>query len=70
MNVILLELRPMPINRSTVPPYCSRWIVIALASLQLFYLLASRRYHCNMNIVNAYLYLLKLIINKSLIYDN
>jgi hypothetical protein len=24
MNVILYGLRPVPINRRTVPPYCSR----------------------------------------------
>ena len=28
MNVILHGLRPLPINRWTVPPYCSRWLGI------------------------------------------
>ena len=32
INVFLLGMRPVPINRLTVPPYCSHWIVIALAS--------------------------------------
>jgi hypothetical protein len=31
MDVISSELRPVPINRSTVPLYCSRWIVISLS---------------------------------------
>jgi hypothetical protein len=32
MNVNLHRLRPMPINRWTVPPYCSRWLVFVHAS--------------------------------------
>jgi hypothetical protein len=47
MNVILHRLRPVPINRWTVPPYCSRWLVFACASRLDFYLLSSRRYKCN-----------------------
>jgi hypothetical protein len=35
MNVILPGLRLMPINRKTVTSYCSRCIVITLASLTL-----------------------------------
>jgi hypothetical protein len=60
----------VPINRWTVTPYCSRWIVIALASFPFSHLLASRRYHCNMNIVNTYSYLMKIMINGLLIYSN
>ena len=70
MNVILFRLRLVPINRWTVTPYCSRWIVIALAPFSLSHLLASRRYHCNTNIVNAYSCSIKIIIDKLLIYDN
>jgi hypothetical protein len=33
MNVLLLGLRPEPINRWTIPPYCSRRIVIALVPI-------------------------------------
>ena len=44
----------MPINRWTVTPYCSCWIVFALEPFSLSHLLASRRYHCNMNIVRPY----------------
>jgi hypothetical protein len=51
MNVISSGLRPMPINRWTVAPYCSRWIVISLSH---FYLRASRRYQCNINLVNIH----------------
>ena len=32
MTVISHRLRPVPINRWTVPPYCSRWLVFARAS--------------------------------------
>jgi hypothetical protein len=32
INVILHRLRPVPINRWTVPPYCSRWLVFVRAS--------------------------------------
>jgi hypothetical protein len=47
MNVISHRPRPMPINRWTVPPYCSRWLVLICASHLYFYLLSSRRYICN-----------------------
>jgi hypothetical protein len=47
MNVISHRLRHVPINRWTVPPYCSRWLVLARASRLYFYLLSSRRYICN-----------------------
>jgi hypothetical protein len=57
MNVILSGLHPVPINRWTVPPHCSRWIVIAPTSLSHFHLLASRRYQCNINIIDVYPYL-------------
>jgi hypothetical protein len=46
INVFLLGLRLIPINRWTVALYCSRWIVITLSHL---HLRASRRYQCNMN---------------------
>jgi hypothetical protein len=32
MNVISYRLRPVPINRWTVPLYCSRWLVLAFTS--------------------------------------
>jgi hypothetical protein len=35
MIVILHRLRPVPINRWTVPPYCSRWLVLICATLVL-----------------------------------
>jgi hypothetical protein len=47
MNVNLQRLRPVPINRWTVPPYCSRWLVFICASHLDFYLQSSRRYKCN-----------------------
>jgi hypothetical protein len=47
INVILHTLRPVPINRWTVPPYCSHWLVFVRASRLDFYLLSSRRYKCN-----------------------
>jgi hypothetical protein len=47
MNVILHRLRPVPINRWTVTPYCSRWLVFTRTSRLDFYLLSSRRYKCN-----------------------
>jgi hypothetical protein len=47
MNVNLHRLRPVPINRWTIPPYCSRWLVLACASRLYFCLLSSRRYKCN-----------------------
>jgi hypothetical protein len=47
MNVILHRLRPMPINRWTVPLYCSHWLVFIRASRLDFCLLSSRRYKCN-----------------------
>jgi hypothetical protein len=47
MNVNLHRLRPVPINRWTVPTYCSRWFVFTCASRLDFYLLPSRRYQCN-----------------------
>jgi hypothetical protein len=47
MHVNLHRLRPVPINRWTVPPYCSRWLVFARASRLYFHLLSDRRYKCN-----------------------
>jgi hypothetical protein len=47
MNVISHRLRPVPINRWTVLPYCSRRLVLARASHLYFCLLSSRRYRCN-----------------------
>jgi len=37
MTVISHRLRPVPINRWTVPPYCSRWLVLAFASRLYFF---------------------------------
>jgi hypothetical protein len=48
MNVILPRLRLVPINRWTVTPYCSRWLVITRTSFSDFYLLSSQRYKCNL----------------------
>jgi hypothetical protein len=47
MNVILHRLRPVPINRWTVPSYYSRWLVLIRAPRLYFCLLSSRRYKCN-----------------------
>jgi hypothetical protein len=47
MNVNLNKLRPVPINRWTVPPYSSRWLVFICASRLDFYLLSNWRYKCN-----------------------
>ena len=47
MNVISHKLCPVPINRWTVPPYYSRWLVLTRALHLYFCLLSSRRYKCN-----------------------
>jgi hypothetical protein len=47
MNVNPHRLRPVPINRWTVPPYCSHWLGLACASRLYFCLLSSWRYKCN-----------------------
>jgi hypothetical protein len=47
MNVILHRLCPVLINRWTVPPYYSRWLVLPRASRLYFPLLSGRRYKCN-----------------------
>jgi hypothetical protein len=47
MTVISHRLRHVPINRWTVPRYCSDWLVLARASRLYFYLLSSWRYICN-----------------------
>jgi hypothetical protein len=39
MNVISHRLRPVPINRWTIPPYCSRWLVLASTSRLYFFAL-------------------------------
>ena len=62
MNVNLHRLCPVPINRWTVPPYCSRWFVLAGVSCLYFHLLSSRRYKGNSilflyihdNVINMY----------------
>jgi hypothetical protein len=48
MDVISHGLHPVPINRWTVLPYYSRWLVSARASRLYFYLPSSRRYICNL----------------------
>jgi hypothetical protein len=52
-NVILSGLRPVSIDRWTVAPYCSRWLVITHASFRNFYLLSRRRYKCNLKIIDV-----------------
>jgi hypothetical protein len=47
MNWIIHRLRPVPINRWTVTPYCSSWLVFTRTSRLDFYPLSSRRYKCN-----------------------
>jgi hypothetical protein len=47
MTVIFHRLCHVPINRWTVPPYCSHWLVLARASRLYFYLLPSWRYICS-----------------------
>jgi hypothetical protein len=70
MNVILSGLRPVPINRWTVPPYYSRWLVITHVSFLDFYLLSSRRYKCNLNIINVCLWLYNDDMNNLMIEDD
>ena len=49
MNVISHRLRPMSINRWTVPPYCSRGLGICFCvTLVLFTFSQDRRYICNL----------------------
>jgi hypothetical protein len=55
MNVIFHRLRPVPINRWTVTPYCLCWLVITLASLSPYCFLLRRRYKYNLNIVDDFL---------------
>jgi hypothetical protein len=47
ITVISHRLCHVPINKWTVSPYCSRWLVLARASHLYFYLLSSQRYICN-----------------------
>jgi hypothetical protein len=47
MNVILHRLCPVPINRWTIPLYCSRYLVFARAPRLDFCLMSSLRYKCN-----------------------
>jgi hypothetical protein len=48
VNVISHRLRHVSINRWTVPPYCSRWLILAFCvTLVLSCLLSSQRYFCN-----------------------
>jgi hypothetical protein len=51
INVFLLGLCPVPINRWTIPPYCSRWIIIALVSTPS----NNWRYQCNMNLIHMFI---------------
>jgi hypothetical protein len=54
-NVLLPGLCPVSINRCTVTPYCSRWIVIILSRLLLRDLhLCTVRYQCNVNSVDIH----------------
>jgi hypothetical protein len=69
INVLLSRLRPMPINRWTVTPYCSPWMVITLASFSHPHLLESRRYQCNMNIIDVYSYSQNINTNRLLIHN-
>jgi hypothetical protein len=70
MDVILSGLRPVPINRWTITSYCSRWIVITLASFSHLHLLVSQRYHCDINIVDVYSCLWYENINNLLIHNH
>jgi hypothetical protein len=70
MNVILSGFRPVPINRWTLTPYCSCWIVISLASFLHPHLLANRRYQCNVNIIDVRSYLWNKKINRLLIHNH
>jgi hypothetical protein len=70
MNVILPRLRTMPINRWTVTPYCSRWLVITRTSLSDFYLLSSRRYKCNLNIIDVCSWLYNDSVNNLMIQND
>ena len=70
MNVILPKLCPVPINRWTVTPHCSCWIVIALASFLLSYLLSSRRYKYNINIIDVCSCLYNKNMNSLMIWND
>jgi hypothetical protein len=70
MNVILLMLHPVPINRWTITLYCSRWLVITSASLSLFYLLSSRRYRCNIITIDVYSCLWNKEMNNIMIWND
>jgi hypothetical protein len=70
INVISHRLRPVPINRWTIPPYCSRWLVFARASRLYLCLLSSRRYKCNsMLFLFIHDYIIKDILTVSYDYS-
>jgi hypothetical protein len=69
MNVILSRLCHVLINRWTVTPYYSRWLVITPASLPFFYLQSSRRY--KYNIITGCLFMfIKKEINNLMIWND
>jgi hypothetical protein len=70
MNVILLRLRHVPINRWTVTLYYSRWLVITHALFLDFYLLSSRRYKCNLNIIDVCSWLYSDSVNNLMIQND
>jgi hypothetical protein len=55
MDVILHGLCPVPINRWTVPLYCSRWLVLIFASRLYFHFLSSQWYECN-SVLSSFIY--------------
>jgi hypothetical protein len=69
-NVILSGLCPVLINRWTIPPYCSCRLVITHASFSDFYLLPSRRYKCNLYIIDVCLWLYNDDMNNLMIQDD
>ena len=54
MDVILYGLCPVPINRWTVPPYCSRWFGIRFCVTLVLSSPSSWRYICNPTIISVY----------------
>jgi hypothetical protein len=65
INVLLLGLRPMPINRWTVP----RTVHAGLGLYSHFHLRASQRYKCNIYHVSLCKHMIKILMLFNIRYD-
>ena len=58
LDVILHGLRPVPINRWTILPYCSRWLAICFCVTLVFFIFLQDK---GTLVINYYLYLFIVI---------